>query len=275
MKLFWRLFLYLIAFIVFFICGQLLGVYLASKSLLDISQKNGVSLPSRMMITEFFGVLFLSIITWLFLRYDKLKLKSAGLKINLKLSLQSFIFGGIFILLFFLIFLVTGEITLRETTFNSKEIIFSFIALFFAALAEEVAFRVYIFRIIEVKLGLIWALAISSFLFTLMHLLNPNLGIIPILNLFLAGLMLGFVYYKTKNIWFVTLLHLGWNLAQTLLGFNVSGEDFYSIFNFSKIKNDIWTGGNFGFEGSILASLSIVFIIVIINTLRTEKTYDS
>nr|WP_235817831.1 CPBP family intramembrane glutamic endopeptidase [Formosa haliotis] len=81
------------------------------------------------------------------------------------------------------------------------------------------------------------------------------------LNLFLAGILLGITYTYTKNLWFPIALHFSWNLFQTLFGFNVSGQDFYSLIEFKITDNNMINGGDFGFEGSIFSVIAQVLAI--------------
>ena len=106
------------------------------------------------------------------------------------------------------------------------------------------------------------ALIISSVLFALIHGMNPNMDAFSAMSLFLAGILLGISYIYTKNLWFPVALHLSWNLFQTLFGFNVSGQDFYSIIEFKVEENNLLNGGAFGMEGSILSIIANVLIIV-------------
>ncbi|MEO6728789.1 MAG: hypothetical protein ABIM99_02595 [Candidatus Dojkabacteria bacterium] len=57
-------------------------------------------------------------------------------------------------------------------------------------------------------------------------------------------------------------LHFGWNFFQgTIFGFNVSGKDTYSLIVTKDNTANMWNGGKFGFEGSIL---SIIFQLIAI-----------
>lgn len=94
-----------------------------------------------------------------------------------------------------------------------------------------------------------------------MHAFNPNVDWMALSIIFLAGILLGISYIYTKNLWFPIGLHFGWNFFQSLFGFNVSGEDFYSITDFSLPAKTIWNGGDFGFEGSVLAVIFQVLAI--------------
>ncbi len=59
-------------------------------------------------------------------------------------------------------------------------------------------------------------------------------------------------------------MHFSWNLFQTLFGFNVSGQDFYSLIEFKITKKSVLNGGDFGFEGSILSIVAEVLLIIVI-----------
>ena len=95
-----------------------------------------------------------------------------------------------------------------------------------------------------------------------MHFGNPNTNWVGLLNIFLAGMMLGLFFLKYRNIWFITGLHAGWNWIQSVVfDFNVSGFDVKSTINFNPYGNELISGGAFGFEGSIVsAGLQLIVI---------------
>ena len=91
-------------------------------------------------------------------------------------------------------------------------------------------------------------------------LLNDNITVLSFVNLVLAGFFLGISYIFTKSLWFPIGLHFTWNLFQgPVFGFEVSGHKIISIIKPILNGEQIYTGGEFGFEGSIFC----VFIVVI------------
>ncbi len=265
LDVFVRIVLFIIAYLV--ISGTLQAVAVALTS--DNFLSDGLS-ALKFSTFQHFAISFsdcvgVSFIVYFFLKFDKMSFRSLGLKFNLNQMLQAFILGSIFIVLFFLFFNLSGQIVALERSFNLKEIGLTTAFLFFAALSEELLFRGYMMKMSEKFVGKNWALVISSFIFAVFHLLNPNLSFVAILEIFLAGIALGYTYYKTENIWFVTVMHFAWNFSQTILGFNVSGQDFYSVFEFSKLNENLITGGKFGFEGSLFSLLTEVFTVFIIS----------
>ena len=95
------------------------------------------------------------------------------------------------------------------------------------------------------------ALFVSSLFFSLIHGANPNVTLLGLSNIFLAGIFLGASYVFTKNLWFPIALHFSWNFFQAMFGFKVSGLDSYSIIKFDIIENNYINGGEFGFGGEI------------------------
>ncbi|MDN3593261.1 hypothetical protein QWY91_00015 [Zunongwangia endophytica] len=69
----------------------------------------------------------------------------------------------------------------------------------------------------------------------------------------------------TKNLWFPIALHFSWNFFQTILGFNVSGQNTYSVFKLSIPEKNLLNGGAFGFGGSIISLIAILITIVAIS----------
>lgn len=74
---------------------------------------------------------------------------------------------------------------------------------------EEIYFR----RIISQKLynekGFSKAIWISSLIFSIAHILSDN----GLFGAFIGGIVLGYIYLKTKNIWLSILTHLTFNLT--------------------------------------------------------------
>jgi membrane protease YdiL (CAAX protease family) len=100
------------------------------------------------------------------------------------------------------------------------------------------------------------ALVISSALFSLFHAANANVGVVALLNIFVAGFLLGINYVYTRNIWFAVCLHFSWNFFQgPVLGYEVSGLDLPSLLQQTLKGPGLLTGGEFGFEGSLICLL--------------------
>lgn len=140
----------------------------------------------------------------------------------------------------------------------------SFLFFLLVAVTEELMFRGYILgRLLRTRMNKFLSLFISSLMFACLHLMNPNMALLPMLNLILAGMLLGVTYLYTRNLWFPISLHLFWNWLQgPVLGYEVSGNKFgESLLKLHLSDNTLLNGGAFGFEGSLICTVLMVILI--------------
>lgn len=157
-------------------------------------------------------------------------------------------------LLGFSLLLLTGDIEVMGVSLDVAGLFSSWLLMLLVALAEEAALRGFVLgRMLDVGMNRWLALGISSMLFSLLHLFNPNFAFLPFLNILLAGVMLGVSYIYTRNLWFPVSLHLFWNWLQgSVFGFPVSGNNFgSSLLVLHLPEENLMNGGAFGFEGSL------------------------
>ncbi|RED25050.1 hypothetical protein BD847_1793 [Flavobacterium cutihirudinis] len=136
-------------------------------------------------------------------------------------------------------------------------ILIPFTIMFTVAIIEEILVRGIIFRIVEEKLGTYISLTISSVLFGVFHLANPNGTLISSICITMAGFMLGAAFVYSRNLWFPIALHFAWNFTQSgIYGAITSGNEKTNSLLNAKIQGPQFiTGGEFGPEGSIQAIL--------------------
>jgi len=145
---------------------------------------------------------------------------------------------------------------------------------FTSAIFEEIIMRGIIYRITEEKLGSYFALIISALIFGAMHLANPNSSLIAAAGLAIqAGLLLGSAYIYSRNLWFPIAIHFAWNFTQSaIFGANVSGNTVSKTLITSKINGEEWfTGGQFGPEGSIQATVFCLIATIILLMLSRKE----
>lgn len=137
-----------------------------------------------------------------------------------------------------------------------------------AAAYEEALFRGYFLQTLA-RGGYAWlAIILTSVFFATVHLGNPSANAFSTANTAIAGLWFGIAYMRTRDLWFVTGLHLMWNFFQgSVLGIEVSG-----LTDLSKpsLLNEIdagpaWlTGGSYGIEASIGCTAALLLSIIVI-----------
>lgn len=100
---------------------------------------------------------------------------------------------------------------------------------------------------------------LSSSVFGLLHLGNPNASVISTLNLAVAGLFLGLGYLLTGELAIPIGLHITWNFFQgNVFGFPVSGGKAGATFIAIEQGGADWmTGGAFGPEAGVIGLLAI------------------
>ncbi|MEO8636051.1 MAG: CPBP family intramembrane glutamic endopeptidase [Gemmatimonadales bacterium] len=128
-----------------------------------------------------------------------------------------------------------------------------------AALLEEVMFRGVAQVVLARALGRVAAVLVLSVLFAMAHLANPNSSALGLVNIALAGVFLGLTFYAPGGIWSAWGAHLGWNAALAASDAPVSGMPFQIPLIDYAPGGPIWlTGGSFGPEGGLLATVAIV-----------------
>jgi uncharacterized protein len=139
-----------------------------------------------------------------------------------------------------------------------------------AAVTEELMFRGVLFRLIEERTGTWIALVLTSVLFGLWHLLNPDATLWGAVAIAIeAGGTLAAAYAATRNLWVPIGLHFGWNFAAAgIFSTEVSGNgSTHGLLDGATSGPALLTGGDFGPEGSVYAVgfcvvTAVVFLLV-------------
>lgn len=132
---------------------------------------------------------------------------------------------------------------------------------------EETLFRGVLFRHVEAMLGSWAALAITSALFGVAHIFNPNATWFSSLAIaFEAGLLLGGAYMLTRRLWLAIGIHAAWNFTQGWV-FSVpvsGGRAPLGLFASRRVGPDWLTGGSFGLEASAVAMIAATLAGVVL-----------
>lgn len=144
---------------------------------------------------------------------------------------------------------------------------------FIVAAGEELIFRGIMFRMIDQRYGIVPAMTVSSLLFGLAHISNPNATILSAIFIALeAGIFLGVAYKYTQSLWMPIGIHWAWNFTESpILGLPLSGvkSDSYTLFDSGISGPEIITGGDFGPEASIV----ILILCLCISAIMLYRMY--
>jgi len=269
-----RIILIIISYLILSAIFQIIGMLIANVPLTDLKALEYLSL-NQLLIVQFLGFIALIIIVYIFRKFiDKESFKSIGFSlvnrtndITAGFIIALTLIGGGSLILFSL-----GYINFSNIQFDFQTLILSLFLCILISLNEEILIRGYVLNNLLTSMNKYLALTISAIIFTLFHSLNFNLSLIGIINLFLAGVLLGSTYIFTKNLWFPISLHLFWNFLQgPVFGYSVSGQKFDSLLTLKTIGNETINGGEFGFEGSVLCTIITIVSIIMIMIYYNKK----
>jgi membrane protease YdiL (CAAX protease family) len=172
-----------------------------------------------------------------------------------------------------LVLLATHHLEWTDIHFSASDLFAGLVLMLLIAFTEEMVFRGYILNNLMESMNKWMALGISAALFTFAHGSNPGISFIAVINLLLAGLLLGINFIYTRNCWFAICFHFSWNFVQgPVLGYEVSGLPLQSVLQPS-LQGPWWlTGGSFGMEGSFVAT-GLLLIALLFLYITYENRY--
>jgi membrane protease YdiL (CAAX protease family) len=142
-----------------------------------------------------------------------------------------------------------------------------------AALSEELLFRGVPLVLLAGALGRGGAVAAIGVLFALAHVSNPNASPLGLGNIALAGIFLGLAFYAPGGIWTAFGAHLGWNSLLACLDTPVSGVPFnIPLLGYNPGTHQWLTGGRFGPEGGLAATVAVTLAIVVMARWARQET---
>ena len=143
--------------------------------------------------------------------------------------------------------------------------------------SEEIVTRGWFMNVIGARYNITFGLILSSVIFGLLHLLNPQVNLLAVINIILVGFFYGLYVIKTNDLWAVCGMHTAWNFAQgNIFGFEVSGINVQvcSIFDLNLVGNDVISGGVFGPEAGLISTFVLLVGIVIVLMLDKKSYFN-
>lgn len=228
------------------------------------------------LLITLFSFAFISLLVFFRVKViEKRSLSSIGFNKNnwLKKYSLGFLIGLVMMSIIVLILLSFGYITVEKNPIQPVGVsaISSVLVILFGWIiqgaTEEIVTRGWLLNVLSTKYNIGVGLLISSTLFGLMHLTNPNVNYIAVINIIFVGLFYGLYVIKTNDLWSVCGMHSAWNFAQgNIFGFEVSGLDVSvgSLIDLNLVGNNVITGGAFGPEAGIISTFILLVSIGIL-----------
>lgn len=238
-------------------------------------------------VTAYIGVTYLlfNLYTKKFLHCSMQYFRSGKLKVKLIDFVFALILPFIVIMGFTFIGKLSHNSNLKGNTV-AIIIILAVLRALKAGILEEIVFRGYIMRLIEVKWNKYIAIILPSFIFSLMHI--PSMQQFSFIGLFLlicsgtlVGIMFSLITYKNNSIWGSALIHTVWNalMISNVFSFGQQVNDkaiFSVVYSFN---TPLLTGSDFGIEASIIAIIGYTIIslitIFLISKVRKDELKES
>lgn len=255
--------------------GQYLGLYLVNyvkDTLLPAHIVQSDAFITGHMYMLFIGIWILALLFLAIFPKNRqiLKTLAGGMKgNNLKMLLVGIGLGFATNLACAFTAMLNGDIHLRFDSLQIIPFLLLFVLVFIQSAAEELVCRAYFYRKILSYGGKPWLAGIlNSASFALLHIMNPGLSHLALLNLFLSGLFLSAMVIYMDSIWAAMGAHCAWNFCQNiLLGLPNSGIVApFSVFKLdaAAATNSFAYSVDFGLEGTIVASTVLAISTVLI-----------
>lgn len=161
------------------------------------------------------------------------------------------------------------DIHLTYDSFHPIALLFILIAVLIQSSAEELICRVFLYqKLLRGYQKPAVAIIGNALLFAILHLMNPGVTFLSLLNIFLVGTLFSLVVYYFESVWCVFALHTVWNFTQNFLfGLPNSGLiSGYSVFRLeaSTARDSFAYNVGFGVEGTVFADLLMIAAIALV-----------
>jgi membrane protease YdiL (CAAX protease family) len=164
--------------------------------------------------------------------------------------------------------LATGAAHLAQATDHPPNGAIPFAA---GSVGEEMLFHGYAFQVVLGVLGRTVAVLAAGIVFGLMHSANPHATWFGLANTAGFGILFGYAFLRSRDLWLPIGLHFGWNFTLPLFGVNLSGFTMgLTGYGLRWRAGDLWSGGGYGPEGSVLTTGIVAALFFVLERVTPE-----
>lgn len=172
------------------------------------------------------------------------------------------------------VIVLTGNIKIQGVFKNANIplILLLFVGFVIQGASEEFLCRGIVLQTLKGKTSIWVAIAVSTAMFIIPHwssLFAGEMiyGVIGVVNLVLISIIFSLLTIRLGSIWIACGLHSFWNaILYSVFGLNLSGNDetVAAVFNMQSVGKNIWNGGEYGVEASIITTAVLAIAAAII-----------
>jgi membrane protease YdiL (CAAX protease family) len=140
------------------------------------------------------------------------------------------------------------------------------------AFGEELIFHGYGPQMLIAGLGS-WATILPvGVLFGVLHAANPAANALGLIITAGFGILFGYAYLRSRDLWLPIGLHFGWNFTLPLFGVNMSGLRIrVTGYEMSWTAGNLWSGGEYGPEASVLTFVVLALLWLYISKIPVRR----
>ena len=245
----------------------------------------GIDLSFEMIFTYVISITWVVAVSWFCLKFlERMKLSALGFPLHRDWAadvLKGCLIAASMILSIVLLQIIGGgsRLSFNPVWFTghgidwigvgdiTKQIVGALVLLILAGAFEELVFRGYAFQTLLRGAPAYVPILIFSIFFGVAHWGNQGRTLFSTANTVLAGVWLSIAYLRTRSLWFPTALHFTWNWTMgAFFGIPVSGLRIPQQTLLRTSSGDpVWlTGGNYGSEGGVAATVVLIIAILVI-----------
>ncbi len=156
-------------------------------------------------------------------------------------------------------------VPLASSEANVRTLLYVTLMLFFGAAGEELLFRGYGFQILLRSFGPYATILPVGVLFAALHSANPHASTLGLVNTAGFGMVFGYAFLRSRDLWLPIGLHFAWNVTLPLFGANVSGITIrVTSYVLQWNAGPLWSGGEYGPEASLLTSVVLLALFAFV-----------